>query len=453
MPVAMPPDEPLGNEPNVRISESAYKSQQVIDTRKTSLNTLATYVQGQKWPVDYYKQILGTDSANASYQDGLPSVFGQYHLIRNVQLIVSDQLTNRQNTNDINQFETSGAGLIYNCIEPQDGDMFVTDIGNGMNAIFQVNETNLGGYYPEAVTSASWAVIKKVSGKFLDDLNTHRVVRRSFFSIENLRGGLKPILSEDDVNVIKRLANARSRLIYLYFKDFFDDAKETFVLPWQHPGLTYDPYLVRFMKSILETRDHPQVSAVTAHGVSADVYSNQVTLFDAFAQRDPGLLYSASRLMGVSPISNFRQRPLFAGIAYSGIKQVITAIDAAFSVNNTKVNHATLSMMKAGVRQDDIRSLLPQLELEGSEPRGEEASWIKRVLVDEFYVLSEDFYQGNIAKMSILERLLHERLNDRPIRLDELADLADYAHKFDNLERFYYTPLILVLIKLADGVL
>jgi hypothetical protein len=456
MPVAETPKDQGPIKPNVRISDSQYVSQ-VVDTRKTDINTLSSYLSGQKWQVDYYRQILGRDSAGASYQDGLPPAYGQYELIRNFQLVVTDDLKTVQDTQDTNNYRTTGAGLIYNCLPVQDGDMFIADIGNGMNGIFQVNESTIGGYYPEAATAVTWTLTRQVTRDFLDRLNNNRVETESYFSLENFRSGLKPILTLDDMNVIKRLANARSRLLHLYFKDFFDDARETFVVPVV-PSLggllTYDPYVVRFMKSILETRDHVQVSAITAHGVSADLYSNQVSLFDALAQRDPGLLYSASRKMGLSPIRAFRQRPLFAGIAFSGIKQVVTAIDAAFNVNTGyHAPHAAGKLAKADVRQDDMRSLLPQLDLTGEEPRGGAAAWIKRVVVDDYYVLSEAFYEGNTAQMSRLEFMINERLNNRPIDLKELADLADYAHKYDNLERFYYTPLILTLIKLAPGVL
>ncbi|MNG01820.1 hypothetical protein D3C84_848160 [compost metagenome] len=49
--------------------------------------------------------------------------------------------------------------------------------------------------------------------------------------------------------------------------------------------------------------------------------------------------------------------------------------------------------------------------------------------------------------------LVGQTLRGQAIDLEVLADVADASVKFDNLERFYYTPIILALIKMASGVL
>jgi hypothetical protein len=130
------------------------------------------------------------------------------------------------------------------------------------------------------------------------------------------------------------------------------------------------------------------------------------------------------------------------------------ATDVAFSVNNPLYEPLIIdSLQKAGVRQPDMRSILPHLDLDsGKEPRPDESSYIKRVIVDGFYVLSKDFYEDT-DDQSMLEVLVGQTLRGEAINLSDLADLADYATKFDNLERFYYTPIILALIKMAPGVL
>lgn len=452
MPVATTPPRKPEDKPNLVISKKEFVSQ-VVDTTKVDYDTLSTFIQGQKWIVDYYSQNLGRDSAATSFQPGLPAIWGQYRMIRGFELVVSDSqpMNTRQNNDDTGQLESTSSAIVYSCVSPQNGDMFIADIGNGRNAIFQVNVPALMGHYPEANTTIEYSLIQQVDNAFLDRLFKERVTKTLYFSKENFKNGLKALLTEDDINITNRLAKARGRLIYTYFKEFFDDVKETFVLPFQE-SLTYDPNLTRFMRSILATEDHPQVSHVTLHGVGSDVFSNQITLFDAIAKRDPNLLYSASRHMGISPIAVFRNRPLFASIAYSGIKQVITAVDPAFSVNNhDKVSTVIGPIVKAGVRQGDMRSILPQLGLNGSEPRPDDGNYIKRVVVDDYYVLSKDYYDDGPNK-SMLEQMLLDRTDGKPINLNDLADLADYAMKFDNLERFYYVPLILVLIKLAPGV-
>ena len=86
------------------------------------------------------------------------------------------------------------------------------------------------------------------------------------------------------------------------------------------------------------------------------------------------------------------------------------------------------------------------------EPRPDISTYIKQITVDDYYVFSKEFYE-DISEQSQLEILTAQTLRGQPVDLKVLADLADYAVKFDNLERFYYTPIILALIKMASGVL
>lgn len=450
MSVAEGPEEEVVVQPNLKISNTPYAGQ-VVDSRKVDFDGLATYVPGQKWTVDYFSQVQGRDSAPASFQDGLPAAFGQYRVIRGLELIVGSPLTANQTTDTSGLFDLTGDGTIPSCVTPDNGDFFIAQVGNGKNAIFQVNEPKRLGIYVESNHSASWASIRWVDKALMERINKDRVVQTLYFIKENYHNGVKCLLSLEEVEISRRLGKARSRLINLYFKGFFDDVFETFV--FLKDGIpVYDPAVTKFMKGLLETTQHKQVAKITEHGVSHDVFSNQWTLFDALLKRDAELLYSCSQHMAISHISALRQRPWFASIAFSGIKQVVTALDVGFSVNNgMKVPHANLSIDKFGVGQPDMRSILPELDLDGSEPRPDYGSYIHRVVKDDYYVFTKAFYEDTEG-MSQLEQLALDCLKGKTMDLKMLADIADYAVKFDNLERFYYIPVILALIKLSPGV-
>ena len=445
-----PDDEEIVEKPNLVISEVPLETP-VAETKRRDLEGLASFASGQKWAVDYYRQSQGRDSAPASFQDDLPAPYGQYRLVKGFELIVTNPLSQDQNNSETGGFALLGSSGVYSVITPDNGDMFIADVGNGRRVIFQVNEPKRGSIHPEALTTIDYRGMRFVDAAFVDKLNKNRVVETLFFLRENFRNGVKCLLTREEVDSNRRLVNARRRLIALYFRTFFDDNKQTFVLPYQKL-LTYDPNVTKFMKAILDTAEHPQVAWITELGVGADVYSNQWTLFDALARKDAELLYSCSRLMAISPIQQYRAKPHFASIYYSGVKQVISAADPAYSVNNNYMPpHATTQIQKAGVRQTDMRSIVPQLDLSGQEPMPDYGSYIHRVKIDDYYVFSKAFYDDEPGQ-SNLEAMTLARLRGQPIDLNLLADIADYAQKFDNLEMFYYIPVILTLIKLAPGV-
>ena len=331
--------------------------------------------------------------------------------------------------------------------------MFIADVGNGREAIFQINNPRRMGIFDESPTEVDFRLLHFVDKAFAERLQRLRVIKTVYFIRENYRNGVKCLLVKEEVDVSRRLVDAFRRLVPLYFKDFFADRYNTFIVPMQDT-VTYDPNVVKFIKSILGTEQHHKMNTLTELGVAHDVYSNQITLFDVIAQRDYNLLYSASRHLGIASVLNMRQLPLMRSIVFSGIKQIMTAADFAFSVNNPCQEPLIINnLQKAGVRQPDMRSILPHLDMSGEmEPRPDEGKYIKRVVIDNYYVFSKEFYEDRPGQ-SMLEVMVGQTLRGEAINLRELADLADYAAKFDNLERFYYTPIILALIKMASGVL
>ena len=71
---------------------------------------------------------------------------------------------------------------------------------------------------------------------------------------------------------------------------------------------------------------------------------------------------------------------------------------------------------------------------------------IKNVLVDGFYVLSQNFYEDT-AGQSVLEFLTRNYMNNKAIDPKVLLAVAKSYTNWGGLERFYYLPIILVLIK------
>lgn len=68
------------------------------------------------------------------------------------------------------------------------------------------------------------------------------------------------------------------------------------------------------------------------------------------------------------------------------------------------------------------------------------------VLVDDYYVFSEAFYTNDTPNQSWLEHMVTQMLNRQAVPAEVLMAVCDKAYGWGTLERFYYTPVLLILI-------
>ena len=111
MPIVDIPKERPPEQPNLKISDVPYEGA-VVETRKQSFFSLATFSAGMKMACDYYSLSQGRDNAPASYQDDLPPVYGQYRLIKGFEIVVTSPLSHQQNNESSGEFVSTGSGTI-----------------------------------------------------------------------------------------------------------------------------------------------------------------------------------------------------------------------------------------------------------------------------------------------------------------------------------------------------
>jgi hypothetical protein len=70
-------------------------------------------------------------------------------------------------------------------------------------------------------------------------------------------------------------------------------------------------------------------------------------------------------------------------------------------------------------------------------------------LIDDYYVLSKAFYHGETGNQSQLELMVGDYLNDRALNQQTLLAFCDTWHAWPRLAMFYYTPIVLLLIRAA----
>lgn len=450
MPYIGEEDEVPKEVPSLKIAEEEFKGP-VVDTRKQQYDTLSTFYQGEKWAVDLLLETTGRDSTVGSFSPDTLATYGNYRLVKGFELVVDSTITNTQVVGEANGFDSVGGGIVYPCVVPNNGTLFIADMGNGRNVLFAMYNPVKLGIYEESPHKVEWKAIKFLDAATLAALE-ERTVETVYFDRENMRNNLKPLLTRKEVDSIKRLNNSYRRLITLYFKAFFNPQFSTFTLPLNGNN-TYDPNVVRFLRRTVGTDMNANMHRVIELDCSAGMSNDELSLYDMIAKRDYELLYSCSRHFSLQNVDVYRTVPKLHSVFYSGIRKVMSATDLSFSVSHPNgLVGAVTPLLKAGVENPRMRAILPQLLKGGEEPAPTYGKYIKRILCDDYYVFSKEFYEGE-GEVSMLERMVQHRMKGEGIDLTDLADLAEYASRFDNLERFYYVPIILTLIKLAPGVL
>jgi hypothetical protein len=137
------------------------------------------------------------------------------------------------------------------------------------------------------------------------------------------------------------------------------------------------------------------------------------------------------------------------GIRWSGINLVVYPSNVELTVDQalngiTPITEASLQPVPS--RNGSLEDLIANSSLQGLPYTS--APLINPVLIDDYYVLSQAFYE-NTTGQSKLELAVRDYLEDRAINKDLLLAFCDTYHGWGGLERFYYTPIVLMLIRAA----
>ncbi len=439
----------------LKYTEEVYKGA-TVDSRLENISTVSSYISGSKWVVDYYKQILGRDDSGSTHSDKSLKVHKQYTLIRGVPIIVSQELQASQNSDGQRSFEMTGAGSVIYDITPIEGDVIVADIGDGREMEFTVTSTERVSIYPEAYIDINYRAVRVMDARVRESIDS-KVKETLYYSVDNQRIGLKALLTTDEAKSKEDLRKLYNVLVRRYIRDFNSSDYVTLMIPGQD-NKSYDPYLTRFVKAIIDSNVYPQMHEINLLNMHGDDLHDDETIWDCLINVDLRSLGVISSKVGFVSVNEYRSRPLFNSVYFSGVNRVLRVMDPGYSVNlKNRRNQSMGTLVKAGVQTNEIKDIIPLQDLnseklEYTDTNGDTLPMIQRIVLDDYYVFSESFYEKKIPS-TILERLVIDRIEKGVIDNTLLHKIAEYSLRFDNLERFYYTPIILALIKLSDGVI
>jgi hypothetical protein len=438
----------------VSVRPKTYSSA-VVDTSSVRFDLLTTYVAGQAWDVDYFSMIRGRDDDARPFESALHPVYQQYRLIKGLELKVTSPLASSQD-NETKDFTLTGTANVYGVLIPNEGDVFLADIGDGREGLMTITASRKMSHYNSAVFEVEYTLTQLSSAELRADLEL-KTQETSVFHKDFLETGNDPMLSEGQTESINNLKDHYGRLIALYFHDFYSRDFKTLLVPNQ-PVTTYDPFLIKYLKTILTTDDHPMMRHITEFNVQGDQSMYEFTFWNCLETADYAMLSMSIHTAGIVDVKNFYSgRPGLNSIYFTGVKAVIypdmspTYVDSGYA---PPLDPALSRLSKGATRFRELSRIAradlvmdPTLEIyQVNSP--ERAPQIKRVTVDDFYVLSKDFYQHTPeTKLSKLETLTMAALKGDAIDIAMLDELCAGAPKWDNVERFYYFPILFTLLR------
>ncbi len=429
---------------NIQIASEEYKGV-VVDSKRIPAAALLTHIEGSSWTVNYYSQVQGKDSELIGQDPSLPAPYQQYKKIIGLEFKVQQGLQSSQDKD--NFMMTTGSSMIYPFMRPNKNDMFIADVGDGREGVFQITTCKQNQMFEQSAYLVEYELVY-LSGSDLkrrQDLD-NKVVSTYHFLENFLLYGENPLVVESSYQAIIDLQNRYKTIIGNYYDMFFDNEYNTFIIPCQQEEI-YEPYVTRFMEKISDTFDHLKVKSLKVMNMDEDLYWKQPEIFEVVRRRDIQLLKNSNVTMGLTFTSYFQDDPSFCGIKYAGFGQCVYPNNPrqVLTRNITPKFSTPLIFTEVPIHtsevQDGVYSNLFQTE-------SELVPFIKEITTDDYYVFSESFYKDTDGK-SLLEILVMNYLKNEaidPVVLFQLVNTIDY---WGYIEQFYYTPFILILIKYA----
>lgn len=454
----------------------------VTDNRYNPAGSLLTFVQGSNWTINYYSQILGADDELQSQQIDRPASYQQYRRIKGVELKVTTPLSQSQDAVS-KEMVVTGTAYSPGAFVPNAGDMFIADIGDGRDAIFEVTGTDRSSYLKEAIYVIEYRLKTYAdNATFLTDLERKTVIDATYVA-DFLVYGQNPVILDEDYTAYNDLRKLYRDLVSLYFRDFFSIRFQTLLVPEQTIP-TYDHFLTTAIVKLVETDAHPYVQRIRALGVGGDQAMLGRSVWDALLELNDTLLSTTIERIGLINAHNFKWLPWMTGIYYSGMGALVypldcrTDVDAYYDPANSS-KPATSYVIEAGSRYCTLERMLRDHDLDGfnysptpwdgsnsncpapvlssnnSQTNAEanaDAAYaalpaIVPVTQDDWYVFTEGFYGANgKTPASKLEMLARNLIRGKSIDRVQLLQLGQSAFKWDNLERFYYIPVLFALL-------
>lgn len=457
--VGIPPVPVVTPQPSpVQLTDTAYHHS-LVDANATPVASLLTHIEGSSWIVDYYSQVLSTDEELTSYQPTQLAPYQQYSCIRNYELKLQGSLSTSDDSATSTMTVTGSANL-YPYLKPNAGDAFIADIGDGLAGQFTVTQVSKLTIFKETCFNITFELSRYVDADMLAALE-QRVVKNGYFQKDYMLYGQYPVITSVALGQRQSLESMESTLLTQWLTDCYSREYSTVLVPGQSYS-TYDPSVVRAVLTLYNVRDNPPLRGIRELNCAGIPHLEIPTFWDALLHMDVDGLHRCFKTAQLLPIADFNRLPFLEGVRFSGVVQVVGATDAYVGVDRDYRAERTITGSDLEPLNDadtlDIEAAyavalatavideaLPPASVYGLTT----VPTIHPVTIDNSYVLSAAFYSQGSGQ-SKLEHLVRDYFDTDSVNVTALTALVQSSRTWGRLERYYYSPILLAMLKLAQ---
>lgn len=445
------PTAPVAPVPQMPVAVSENFKGTTYDNNQVPVVSLLSYVEGSPWQVkSYFRQVLGQHNDLKEIDPGLSPEFQSYHRINQLELRMQDELSSSTD-NDTQRTTVTGAALVYGFIQPNVNDYFIANTSYRRDSLFRVTNVDRLTWRRESVFGIQFQLVD-----YTDNLTNEladfkrKTTEEYFFDRERLMEGLIPYLKTEDYKLVHDLRDARQRLGSYYVNTFAVTSSHTLVIPGQSNRI-YDSFLIDFIMMTMGFTEFPRLLHVKQLPKSGDPYLEQPQFWQAIVERDPNHIEFGNKQMGIVSTSGF--------FANSYIKTMYSARmdNVVYPINPDESAHSGDELCKVASFCGAIK---PTTAAQGKTTdystmsftlaTGDTVAAYPKVLQDDYYVLSEAFYEKQDSRLTLLEIMVRDYLESKTLDRKQLSFMISIYPKMERLEQFYYGPLLLCLMRYAD---
>ena len=456
--------------PTVReeVSPHEYNTSSSSGMTAPSGNTLR-HKAGITLTGDYYRQILGTDDPVKQYDINVPISLQQYEVTRDYECKVVDELTvtTVTTTGDLSLTMTVN---IFGPFVPNVMDLIKMTLPDNHIVVFSIGSLDTLSYMHDRVYAAHLTSIIKTP--YTDDHRLTNIedksVREFFFDKDAHTGTAVPVLSSYNHNVKDILTGFKYRMIDYYMDTFYSEKFKTLMVPTDVSDV-YDQYIIRYVLSILNTDDHPNIAGMSNYDV--DLVDNKETIWDLLRDTYKNKLRN---MLTRNDLLSTRSLPsIYANgsIKYTAIRHVIgdggtsllSMVDndnltpSVFSVDSNVFIPNVFDRLVLGDNYYFCNGILEYtrplvsfispstvgVDLDNSNLLIDGVSAVPDITNG--YVFPESFYEGWNSH-SVLEKVTNDYIKGCELNSGTIMNLCERYHFWSELQQFYYIPILITLI-------
>ena len=440
------PSTPSIQRPTAPIIESPLAKSVLIDNNKTRRESLITHVSGIALTVDYYSLVVNKDNALYSQDVGQSGVQQQYILYKNFEIRQSGSLSQDQNDED-KVFTVNGTGIVHSGLIPNEGDMFSCDIGDGRIGVFNVKRSQQLSINKNTTFQIEYGLSYFADSKQNNFLDLKSKVTKTYHYVKDrLNYNEDPFLTTDEFDFFLQLGTHYHSLITNFKNWFFSKEYMAYIVPDQSNS-TFDYFMYKALRVLFKDDYFAVMQKHQPINIGDDdLLDRGFDLFTLLLNRNKDNFDLLDQKVGLARTDTFHFEGTTANIRYTGIRNIVYPIsnwdrvDTSYNRNRRTCLEGPLAP-SAPSRHPNIAKEVMAFNL-GSKT----VPVIKLISFDDYYIFSKDFYDKT-QELSLLESLTLNYIEGKQINHTALKVLLDNYQYWPSLERFYYMPILMILIQ------